>query len=404
MGALKYWIWMTSLGKTYSIGLLGHFGSPEAAYAADKAAYEGIPGLPSYVSSGLRDKSLSKAEEILARCADLGIRVLTYQDTEYPERLRQIPAPPCVLYVKGTLPQLDDELAIAMVGARKSTPYGEMTAKKFGMDLARKGALIVSGIARGIDGAALRGAITGGGRVVSVLGNGIDVVYPFDNQSLYEDIPYVGALISEYPPGTQPDGANFPLRNRIIAGITLGTLVVEGNEKSGSLITARHALEQNRDVFAIPGNWDLAMSRGPNSLIQKGEAKLCLEAWDILEEYQYSYPHKIQERKPLEPVRREEKPRSTPEKAESPQAQAPVPVVIDLKEKPLELTDDEAAILSSLEGREGTADDIMERSSLPARRVLSALTMLQVRGLVTEHPGKRFSTPVILKNKEGAKV
>jgi len=402
MGALKYWIWLTNLEKepgTHAFSLLQYFGTPEAAYAADSEAYEQVPGLSAIVREKLRDKSLTRAEEILADCARLNLRILTFSDTEYPERLRQMSDPPCVLYMKGYLPQMDDELTIAVVGARKATPYGEMAARRLGIDLARQGAVVVSGAAQGIDSAVLNGALLGGGIVVSVLGNGIDVVYPRGSKSLYEDIAASGVLLSEYPPGTQPQGSHFPVRNRIISGLSLGVLVIEGTERSGSLITARLALEQNRDVFAVPGNWNAPMSRGPNLLIQKGEAKLILDAWDILEEYQYSYPHKIHKRMPVFEVKTEEvnEPKASQLNASD---AAPAAVVIDLKAEPNAVTDDERAILLTLSGTEFTSDEIIERTGIPARRVMSALTMLQLRALIHEEVGKRFKTSVIFTGTE----
>ena len=404
MSALKYWIWLASLGKTpgsFSVELLAHFGTPEAAYAADEAAYHEIPNLPAAIRERLRDKDLTPALEILSRCETHQIRVLTIADTEYPERLRQIPSPPCLLYVKGQLPQIDEEVAIAMVGARQATPYGELTAKRMGMELSRQGAIVVSGIAQGVDSAALKGALQAGGRVVSVLGGGIDVVYPNSSRGLFSDIPRSGVLLSEYPPGTSTDGSHFPIRNRIISGLSLGVLVVEGREKSGSLITANRALEQNRDVFAVPGNWDAPLSRGPNTLIQKGEAKLVLDSWDILEEYRYTYPHKLAPKAPVTEQQVgavEKRPKKAAEKAKQvEEASQDADIIIDLRETPEIITDDEKAILQALTGKACTADELIETSGIPAKRILSALTMLQVRGLVLEGAGKRFTTPVILK-------
>jgi DNA processing protein len=406
MGALKYWIWLTNLGKTTGLNayeLLEWFGSPEAAYAAEDRVCQEIPGLMESVRQGLSQKNLERAEAILEDCARLRLRVLTLQDTEYPERLRQIPQPPCVLYVKGQLPQMDEELAIALVGARKATPYGEITARKLAIGLACQGTVLVSGIAQGVDSAALKGALTGGGQVVSVLGNGIDVVYPRSSESLYEDIPLSGALVSEYPPGTLPESSHFPVRNRLISGLALGTVVVEGDEQSGSLITARCALEQNRDVFAVPGNWDAPISRGPNRLIQKGEAKLIMDPWDILEEYEHTYPHKIHPRQPLEdawrPVVQTAPPRPS-SRQKAPEQPGEPALVIDLAKEPEALTDDERVILLALGGKLSTADDIIETTGLPTKRILSALTMLQVRGLVLEEAGKRFRTPVVIKEPE----
>ncbi len=405
MGALKYWIWLCSRGKVAGVHahtILRHFGTPEAAYAADKAAYQLVPDLPEGIRTALMDKSLQRAEEILEDCARLHIRVMTLQDTEYPERLRQIPDPPCVLYVKGQLPQLDDEVAIAVVGAREATPYGLAAAKRLGKELAQQGAVVVSGIARGIDGAALTGALLGGGRVLSVLGNGIDIMYPQSNQSLYEDIPFVGALVSEFPPGTGPDGVHFPIRNRIISGLSLGVLVVEGKERSGSLITARLALEQDRDIYALPGNWDAIMSRGPNRLIQRAEAKLVMDAWDILEEYRYSYPHKIHPRltQQAETAQPESRTAFAPLAGKQEPPEKPAATVLVPSVDPQSLTDDERIILQNLQTKVCTADMLIEATAIPANRVLSALTMLQVYGYVLEEPGKRFRAGVVLKESQ----
>lgn len=402
MSTLKHWLWLATRGQMpglYASRLLETFGSPEAAYFSGDD--DGPEHLPEHWKAALRDKSMDRVEKVLADCDRLGLQILTIQDTTYPDRLRQLPDAPCVLYVKGCLPQMDEEAAVGMVGARRATPYGMMTAGRLALDLARQGAVIVSGSARGIDAAALNGALKGGGRVVSVLGNGIDVIYPREHESLYDDVAAEGALVTEYPPGTPPNGSHFPVRNRIIAGLSLGIVVVEGNEKSGSLITARWALEQNRDVFAVPGNLDAVMSRGPNSLIRRGEAKLIQDAWDILEDYAYLYPAKIHPRTPLsqktERARLGTPPHSPPSPAEEPAGEPEDRVVVDLAQQPEALTDDEVALLRGLQGRLLTADDLVEASGLPARRVLSALTMLQVRQLVKEEPGKRFCTPVLLK-------
>lgn len=414
MSSLRHWLWLSSRGSApgmYSARLLEHFGSPGAAYFADEKEYEQLPDLPSKVREALLDKDLSGAEKILNDCERQGVSILTIQDAAYPERLRQLDTAPCVLYLRGRLPRMDEEAAVAVVGARKASPYGVMAAGKLSLDLSRQGALIVSGSARGIDTAALRGALRAGRPVVSVLGNGVDVVYPAENQKLYEDIAAAGALVSEYPPGTPPLGEHFPVRNRLIAGLSLGVLVVEGDERSGSLITARWALEQNRDVFAVPGNIDSILSRGPNRLIRQGEAKLVQDAWDILEEYERLYPARIHPRAPLPP--KAERDRLTPPpKKERRRSGTPAPsapqtpqetpealaLVIDLGRDPEALTDDEAALLRALQGSVAlTADDLTERTGIPARRVLSALTMLQVRQLAREDVGKRFYTEVILK-------
>ena len=256
MAALKYWIWLTTrrgMTPLQTFRLLDHFGTPEAAYFADREEYR-LCGLTDWQQRTLLDKSLDGAERILGDCDRLGIRILTIQDAEYPERLRQIENPPCVLYVKGKLFPFDELVTVGVVGTRRPTEYGKIMAGRLGMELARGGALVVSGIARGLDAAALRGALKGGGSVVSVLGGGIDVVYPAENRWLYEDVAAAGALISEYPPGTENKGEHFPIRNRIISGLSLGVAAVEAEEHSGTLITMRLALDQGRDAFAVPGH------------------------------------------------------------------------------------------------------------------------------------------------------
>ncbi len=410
MSTLRHWIWLSTRAATpgmYSARLLHHFGSPEAVYFAEDAAYDTLLDVPPKVREALRNKDLSECDRILGACERLGIRILTLQDAEYPERLRAIDTAPCVLYVKGTLPRIDEEVAIGVVGARKATAYGIMAAGRLALDLARQGAVIVSGSAWGIDSTALKAALKAGGKVLSVLGNGIDVTYPVGNETLYADIAATGALLSEYPPGTPPLGEHFPVRNRILAGLCVGVLVVEGTERSGSLITARWALEQDREVFAVPGPIDAPMSKGPNKLISRSEARLVQEAWDILSEYELRYPTKLHPKRPLSP---------TVSKARLAHTQSPAPIrgnrrptpplappepaglVIDLKRDPEALTDDEAALLRALQGGlQLLADELVEKTGIPARRILSALTMLQVRQLVTEETGKRFVTAVILK-------
>lgn len=413
MSTLRHWIWLSTRGFApgqYAARLLEAFGSPEGVYHADQGAYEPLE-LPAKVKAALLDKSLREADQILDHCQRLGIQILTIQDAGYPQRLREIDTPPAVLYVKGTLPDLDQEAAVAIVGARKASPYGIAAARKLGHDLARQGAVVVSGSAWGIDQAALQGAIQAGGRVVSVLGNGIDVIYPQGAQALYEDVAKAGAVLSEYPPGTEPRGAHFPVRNRLIAGLSLGVVVAEGTETSGSLITARWALEQGRDVFAVPGSIDSALSRGPNGLIRRGEAMLIQDAWDILEEYQFLYPAKLQPRNPLppqaeaarlapEPVKEETVPKGAVQNANRVPEKPPEAdiLVVDLRQEPEAFTDDEAAILRTLQVRGAlTPDDLTEATGIPARRILSALTLLQIRRLVGEETGKRFTTKVLLK-------
>ena len=404
MAGLKYWIWLSEckgLTNRSRALLLDHFGSPEDAYYADAAEYALVEGLAKKQLELLADKSTAAADKILGDCQRLGLRVLTMQDADYPARLRNIFEPPCVLYVKGTLPAFDEEVAVAMVGTRACTPYGTSCAEKLAYGLARQGALVVSGAARGIDSAAHRGALRAGGVTVAVLGNGLDVVYPEENASLYRDIAAAGALLSEYPPGTAAEGWHFPIRNRIISGLCLATVVVEAPlERSGALITANTALEQGRDVFAVPGPIDAPMSRGCNRLIADGAAALITDSWDVLREYEAQYPHKILgERVELPRTlgyqAREELSRAK-QAAAAAAEEAPTLPKLDLAKNDAGLTDDQITILRALKDGAMQVDDIIEQTGLPTRRVLSALTMMELEGCVEQGGGKHFSLNVIL--------
>ena len=391
MASLKYWIWLTTrsgVGHEAAFRLLEHFGTPEAAYFADPAEYALLEE-DAAKRSALADKSLDRAEAIQADCARLGVDILTLQDARYPERLRQIFDPPCVLYVKGRLPAMDEEVAVGVVGARRATPYGIGLAGRLGLELARGGAVVVSGIAQGIDAAALRGALKGGGTPVSVLGNGVDVYFPSENRYLYHDVAAAGALVSEFPPGTGAEGWHFPVRNRIMSGLCLGTLVVEAPARSGALITAGTALEQGRDVFAVPGPIDAPASVGCNRLIRDG-AGLVSDAWDILGEYEPRFPDKL----------RREGARETPAvlgyQARQKTEPKPVPPSVSLSHNDYSLTDDQICLLRALTEEPMLVDDLIELTDIPTRRVLSALTVLEIEHLVTQHSGKRYARAVNL--------
>lgn len=403
MAAISYLIWLTtrdSIRADMAVNLLRHFGTAEAVYYADRAEYD-LLRIPSRLRSALLDKKLDGVQRILEQCDRQGITLLTCQDAAYPERLYQLDDHPLVLYVKGTLPRVDEEVALGMVGSRKCTPYGQTMAGRISMDLARSGAVVVSGMAEGIDAASLKGALQGGGRVISVLAGGVDVVYPACNRWLYEDIQASGALLSENPPGTRPEGWRFPIRNRIISGLSLGVLVVEAAERSGALITAHDALDQGRDVFAVPGPADAPMSGGANLLISRGEARLVRSAWDILGEYTGQYPQKLSFPPPLTVEERDA--RLTPDPAPAGSTEAPAPPAREREESELPLKsgaefdrlgDEQREIFLLLEERRLTAEDIVGRTDIPARRVNTALTILQAQGYLKELPGRRFTAAV----------
>lgn len=410
MSNLKHWIWLTQrkgLAGHSAVRVLEHFGSPELVHAADEEAYRLVGGLPDAAIRSLMNKSLDFADEILGDCDRLGIRLLTLQDATYPERLKAIHQPPMVLYWKGRQFALDEELAVAIVGTRKATPYGVRAASMLSAELTRCGALIVTGMAEGIDASTVRGALKMGGPVISVLGGGIDRIYPWHHKELYADVAAVGALVSEYPPGTEPKGANFPIRNRIISGLTVGVVAVESGRSGGTLLTVGHALDQNREVFAVPGPMDAPESEGTNRLIQEGAAKLILGADDILCEFSERFPSKLRAVREMSSEVRAQRLEGTAavtERQESRHAKEKSHgedrddmVYLRWADCKNKLTDDQRELLLALDGGVIQADDLVERTQIPARRVLSALTLLQIQGYVAEESGKRFRAAVKLK-------
>lgn len=390
MAQLRYWVWLTTLPGVRSITthrLMEHFGSPmEIFFAPD--GYGAIPDLSERERAALENKDLSRTEEVLETCRRGGIHILTLQDALYPERLRQITDPPPVLYVRGTLPFLDELPAVAVVGTRRATPYGLKIARQLGQEITAGGGCVVTGMANGIDGAAARGALLENGPCVGVLGTAIDVDYPAENASLIADVAAVGAIVSEFPPGYPTRGENFPRRNRVISGLSCGTCVVEAPRRSGALITANLALEQGRDLFAVPGNVDSPNSAGTNALIRDcARAVTC--GMDILSEYEGLYPYAI--RPDAEtfdaPERREEKPEESKSVIDKPPA---IPY-IDLESRIAGFSPDEQAMLRAMKDGQTHIDDIIAATGFSAAKVLSGLTLLVIRGAVRSHPGKRYS-------------
>ena len=400
MANIKYWLWLSQLSCVpgpMKTALLHHFQSPEALYYADREERALVEGITPRQLDALEDTAMDEVDRILGDCQRLGLRIVTREDTEYPDRLRGIFDPPLLLYVQGRMPVFDDEVALAMVGTRDCSQYGARVAENLGFELASQGALVVSGLAKGLDALCLQGALRAGGFTAAVIGGGHDIPYPYENRYLYEDIAATGVILSEYPPGTEHKGSHFPVRNRIISGLCLGTVVIEAPRRSGALITAHTALEQGRDVFAVPGPIDAPASEGSNHLLLEG-AIPALSAAGILAEYAAQYPHKLHLKtlevpEPLgERSRREDAPES---RRDAPKAEPSLPV-LDLSADH-GLTDDQIRILRALEGGTLQVDDIIETTQIPARRVLSALTLLEVEDRVRQESGKRFSLAVALK-------
>ena len=390
MSTLKYWVWLSrcaGLDSQLRLALLDRFGSPEEVYYADEDALSLTEGMTRKALEPLTQKDLTGAEKILADCERLGVQLLTLHDAEYPVRLRCIYDPPCLLYLRGRLPAVDELPVIAVVGTRKASPYGLRCAEELAFGLADSGAPVATGLARGIDSAAAQAALRAGGPVLGVLGGGIDVVYPKENDWLYDDVAAAGCLISEYPPGTEPLPGHFPLRNRIISGLSAAVLVVEAPLRSGALITAGTALDQGRDVFAVPGPIYAENSKGCNRLIRDG-AGLAAEPWDILREYDFQFPGRLRGGSRPAPEPLEDRPARTPE--------PPKLALPTLSAREAGLTDDQIALLRALTDQPVSVDDLIDQTQLPARRVLSALTMLEIDQYVTQCSGKRYIRAVAL--------
>lgn len=398
MANLKYWLWLANihgLTERSKQQLLEHFASPEDIWYADATELSRVQGVSREQLALLDNKSTDGAERILDACRKLDVRVMTMQDADYPARLRNVYAPPMLLYIRGRLGEIDEEMAVSVVGTRACSPYGILCADKISYGLAKQGAIVVSGAARGIDAAAHNAALRAGKPTVAVLGGGVDVIYPRENEALYADIAAMGALVSEYPPGAETKRWHFPARNRIISALSLCTLVVEADERSGALITAHTALEQGREVFAVPGPIDAPKSRGCNRLIAEG-AGLCTDSWDILREYQPRFPHKLRREKVEVPPmagfqeREEKTAQKKTQRAAKAEKSAPKRPVLKLCAKS-SLSDDQIAVLRALMKTEtALGDDLIEATGIPTRRVLSALTVLELDGVVAQDEGKRF--------------
>jgi len=360
------------LGVRGAHRLIERFGSPQAVYCASLTELEQC-GLRAPVAQAIfAQAGLKDAEKQLEATAKAGFHVAPLSSDSYPPLLKEIADPPLALYVRGDVKVLG-EYAVAMVGTRRPTAYGSSVAHRLAADLVQRRLTIVSGLARGIDSASHRGALEGKGRTVAVLGSGLDVLYPRENKTLADRIAESGAVISEFPLGTSPVPENFPIRNRIISGLALGVVIVEAAEYSGSLITARLALEQNREVFAVPGNITSAQSFGPNHLIKQG-AKLVDQWIDVIEEF----PASVRERL-LPPV-------GAPAGALDQAAPAGGQSLFEQS-----LTPEQKRVFEALRPDEALfVDSIREAVSLPQPRVLTALLELEMNGLIRQLPGKNF--------------
>lgn len=356
-------IWLNSLGIGNSSidKIMDYFNDLLDLWNAEKDQIKSINNITDKVKDKIiNNKNEEYLNKLFVKLKEENVQVITIYDENYPKRLRYIEYSPKVLYLKGNIIE-DDNLAIALVGSRKSTNYGKWACEKFVKELTDLGITIISGLANGIDTIAHKTALENGGRTIGVLGNGIDIVYPKRNLSLYKEMEKKGAILSEFPLGTTPFAYNFPQRNRIISGMSMGVLVIEAQEKSGSLITATHALEQGKDVFALPGNINSIFSSGTNKLIKDG-ARPLLELDDIIEE--------IYELKQLK------------ERTISCRKN-----IIDYSD----YSDTEIKILKILEEGPMHCDSIVYKINVDISSVNSILTILELKGVIKELPGRVFT-------------
>lgn len=413
---LVHWIWLAhrpGFGPRTKAQLLEHFRDPEAVYYADEEALWQL-GLSSDVRAALLDKNLDSSEKILEDCQKKRLNILTLQDAAYPSRLKNIPDPPLVLYYKGQLPDFDGVPVIGVVGTRKASAYGLTVAKRMGYQIGKCGGLVVSGMAYGIDGLAMSGALTAGAKTVGVLGCGADIVYPQSNRSLFRDVQAYGCILSEFAPGQNAAKWTFPMRNRIISGLSCGVLVVEAPEKSGALITARLALEQGRDVFAVPGNIDMPTCAGSNELLRDG-AIMVSSGWDVLSEYQSLFPDKIHredapclQRAYPQELAGQEGEKMPPRVAQTPRIpeettrlkknlekksidKEPVEAYSDVNVDLSRLSEDEQRIVLCLKNGQRLVDDVIAETGMTTGKLLAVLTMLELKGVIRRLPGKRIS-------------
>ena len=363
------WLALTltpGLAARLSGRLLRRFGSPDEIFRAPLSALEACD-LPAAVAQAVAKKeAFKRAEKELAAVRRLGCQLLNWTEPEYPRTLLEIYDPPVLLYVRGDV-QVLNCVSLSIVGTRRPTVYGTQMAERLGRDLAARGIVIISGMARGIDAVSHQGACSApGGRAIGILGTGIEGIYPKENKKLYEKVLERGALVTEFPVGSHPAPENFPVRNRIVAGMPLGVVIVEGAQYSGSLITARLAMEFGREVFGVPGNVTQPVSFAPNQLIKQG-AKLVTCAEDVIEEL------------------------PTPVRAALVQALQP-----DADQRNLllaaSLSEAEKKIYELLSAEETKhVDEIMDRSGLNSSEVLATLFEMEMKGIVRQIPGKQFS-------------
>lgn len=366
------------VGSVTFKNLIGHFGSARQAAQASAADLAEAPGIGlRRAQKMLQSSGEAVVEAELQLAARHRVQIITCIDPDYPQALKYLPDPPVMLYVRGTLTDAD-RLAMAIVGSRRSSLYGQQQAERFAVALSQIGFTVISGLARGIDAAAHRAAVKHGGRTVAVLGNGLSTIYPPEHQKMAAEIADSGAVVSEYPMTAEPRAEHFPRRNRIISGMSLGVLVIEAGLKSGALITAHVAAEQGKEVFALPGRVDSPFSTGCHKLIQEG-ARLAQSIDDILEEFP--------------DLRFASSAAATLSSSSQAAASASAGKGDNQPQLPLtlKLTAEESAVMAALDGEPLTVDEIAARAAIAHAAVSATLTMLELKRLVRSLPGPRYA-------------
>ena len=396
MGALEYWIWLSAsaVSPKAKAALIDHFGDAESAFLAPEGVYSSIAGISALEAERLEARDRSSVSRILGECERQGLSVISYQDAAYPARLRNIFAPPVVLYAKGKLPEVDREALISVIGTRKPSVYGLKMGRDLAYQICRCGGAVVSLLTDGIDAEAARGALLAEGRCVGVLGT----AHEEDRSALAAELAVRGCLLSEYPPGRPWQKQFFRERNRIAAGLSVGLVVVEAPEHSGTRLFAQDALEQGKEIFAVPGNVNAENSAGTLSMLREG-ARLATCGWDVLEDFQILFPGMLHnagaEPAPLSGGKA--KPEASPKPAEKDVDKPQAPGYIDLRDQLSGLPEDQLAILTAIDRESTHVDDIIQKTGLPTASVLRHLTILSIKGYVRRNPGNFYQLNITKK-------
>lgn len=389
MGALEYWIWLSAaaVSPRAKSALIEHYGDAEAAFHAPKGAFSQLPGVSALEAERLERRDLSPVDPILGACEEQGLRILAYPDAAYPARLRNIFAPPVVLYAKGRLPDVDGAALISVIGTRHASVYGLKMGRDLAYQICRCGGGVVSLLSQGIDGEAARGALLAEGTCVGVLGT----AHEEHRSPLGRELAARGALISEYPPGRSSQPQFFRERNRIAAGLSVGLVVVEAPERSGTRLFAQEALEQGKEIFAVPGNVNAENSVGTLSMLKDG-ARLVTCGWDVLVDFQGLFPGKLRDAgdDPAPLTGKRPEPAAAPEPEKKAVDKGGDAGYIDLREQLSGLPEDQLSILSAIEPGGTHVDDLILKTGLPTADVLRHLTILTIKNYVRRSPGNFY--------------